>query len=29
MPAYLVAELEITNTAGIEPYRAAVSATIT
>jgi hypothetical protein len=29
MPAYLVAEIEITNSAGLEPYRAAVGATIT
>jgi uncharacterized protein (DUF1330 family) len=29
MPAYFVAEIEITNPAGFEPYRAAVSATIT
>ena len=28
MPAYFVAELEITNPAGFEPYRAAVPATI-
>jgi uncharacterized protein (DUF1330 family) len=28
MPAYFVAELETTNAAGIEPYRAAVPATI-
>ena len=28
MPAYFVAELETTNPAGIEPYRAAVPATI-
>jgi len=28
MPAYFVAELEVTNTAGFEPYRAAVPATI-
>ena len=28
MPAYFVAELETTNTAGMEPYRAAVPATI-
>jgi uncharacterized protein (DUF1330 family) len=29
MPAYLVAEVEITNRAGFEPYGAAVGATIT
>ena len=29
MPAYLVAEVEITNPAGFEPYGAAVGATIT
>jgi uncharacterized protein (DUF1330 family) len=29
MPAYFVVELETTNAAGIEPYRAAVPATIT
>ena len=29
MPAYFIAELETTNAAGIEPYRAAVPATIT
>jgi uncharacterized protein (DUF1330 family) len=29
MPAYFVAELEVTNPAGMEPYRAAVPATIT
>jgi uncharacterized protein (DUF1330 family) len=29
MPAYFVVELEITNTTAMEPYRAAVSATIT
>jgi len=28
MPAYFIAELETTNAAGIEPYRAAVPATI-
>ena len=28
MPAYFVAEIEITNQAGFEPYRAAVPATI-
>ena len=28
MPAYFVAEVEITNQAGFEPYRAAVGATI-
>ena len=28
MPAYFVAELEITNTAGMDPYRAAVGATL-
>jgi uncharacterized protein (DUF1330 family) len=28
MPAYFVAELEVTNVAGFEPYRAAVPATI-
>jgi uncharacterized protein (DUF1330 family) len=28
MPAYFVAELETTNAAGMEPYRAAVPATI-
>ena len=28
MPAYFVAELETTNPAGMEPYRAAVPATI-
>ena len=28
MPAYFVVELEITNQAAMEPYRAAVSATI-
>jgi uncharacterized protein (DUF1330 family) len=28
MPAYFVAELETTNPAGIEPYRAAVPATL-
>ena len=28
MPAYFIAELETTNNAGIEPYRAAVPATI-
>ena len=28
MPAYFVAELEVTNPAGMEPYRAAVPATI-
>jgi uncharacterized protein (DUF1330 family) len=28
MPAYFIAELETTNTAGMEPYRAAVPATI-
>ena len=28
MPAYFVAELEVTNPAGFEPYRAAVPATI-
>lgn len=28
MPAYFVIELEITNPAGMEPYRAAVNATI-
>ncbi len=28
MPAYFVAELDITNNAGMEPYRAAVGATI-
>lgn len=28
MPAYFVAELETTNPAGIEPYRAAVPATV-
>jgi uncharacterized protein (DUF1330 family) len=28
MPAYFVAELETTNPAGMEPYRAAVAATI-
>jgi uncharacterized protein (DUF1330 family) len=29
MPAYFVVELEITNQAAMEPYRAAVGATIT
>ena len=29
MPAYFVAELETTNQAGMDPYRAAVPATIT
>ena len=29
MPAYFVAEIETTNPAGMEPYRAAVPATIT
>jgi uncharacterized protein (DUF1330 family) len=29
MPAYFVVELEITNNAAMEPYRAAVPATIT
>jgi uncharacterized protein (DUF1330 family) len=29
MPAYFVVELEITNNAAMEPYRAAVGATIT
>jgi uncharacterized protein (DUF1330 family) len=29
MPAFFIAELETTNAAGIEPYRAAVPATIT
>jgi hypothetical protein len=29
MSAYFVVELEITNSAAIEPYRAAVSATVT
>ena len=29
MPAYLVAEVEITNRAGFEPYGAAVGATLT
>ncbi len=29
MPAYLVAEVEITNRAGFEPYGAAVGATVT
>ena len=28
MPAYFIAELETTNAAGMEPYRAAVHATI-
>jgi uncharacterized protein (DUF1330 family) len=28
MPAYFIAELETTNAAGMEPYRAAVPATI-
>jgi uncharacterized protein (DUF1330 family) len=28
MPAYFIAELETTNPAGIEPYRAAVPATL-
>jgi uncharacterized protein (DUF1330 family) len=28
MPAYFVVELEVTNMAGMEPYRAAVGATI-
>jgi len=28
MPAYFVAEVDVTNPAGYEPYRAAVSATI-
>jgi uncharacterized protein (DUF1330 family) len=28
MPAYFVAEVETTNSAGFEPYRAAVPATI-
>ena len=28
MPAYFMAELEVTNPAGFEPYRAAVPATI-
>jgi uncharacterized protein (DUF1330 family) len=28
MPAYFVAELDVTNPAGMEPYRAAVPATI-
>ena len=28
MPAYFVAELEVTNVTGFEPYRAAVPATI-
>jgi uncharacterized protein (DUF1330 family) len=28
MPAYFVVELEVTNQAGMEPYRAAVGATI-
>jgi len=28
MPAYFVAELDVTNPAGFEPYRAAVPATI-
>jgi uncharacterized protein (DUF1330 family) len=28
MPAYFVAELDVTNAAGFEPYRAAVTATI-
>jgi uncharacterized protein (DUF1330 family) len=28
MPAYFIAEIEITNPAGFEPYRAAVPATI-
>jgi uncharacterized protein (DUF1330 family) len=28
MPAYFVAELDVTNPAGFEPYRAAVTATI-
>jgi uncharacterized protein (DUF1330 family) len=28
MPAYFIAEIEITNPAGYEPYRAAVPATI-
>ena len=29
MPAYFIAELDTTNQAGMEPYRAAVPATIT
>jgi uncharacterized protein (DUF1330 family) len=29
MPAYFVAEIEITNQAGLEPHRAAVGATLT
>jgi uncharacterized protein (DUF1330 family) len=28
MPAYFIAELETTNSAGMEPYRAAIPATI-
>jgi uncharacterized protein (DUF1330 family) len=28
MPAYLVAEIEISNRTGLEPYRAAVGATV-
>lgn len=28
MPAYFVVELDVTNAAAMEPYRAAVSATI-